>query len=310
MQHGTYVSCDQIAILRTCAHAAQGIICEIDSDLYNDRMWGEGISVICFTACYALALSLEILEIRKGVGGIRWARRALALAGILAHLAYIVNHALPMSGQSSIPLLLSLIMAIFYLSGTFHHQRTAWGLFVLPVVLLLILIHVVKPANLGGMDMPPERSTKMWTWLHLTFLLLGDVGLCVAFLASVMYLVQARYLKHKVRPDHAPRLLSLERLERMSRRAITLAFPLLTSGLLIGLLLMIQTGEMRWWDAKLITAGLLWLALVVLITIRFGLHMSGRRVAWLTILAFLLMVAAFAVSWLLPTQHPTGVLGR
>ncbi len=273
-------------------------------------MIGEKITMICFVSCYALALVTEITAYQSTGRRPSWLCRLFTLAGIFAQLLYIVHHALPMSGQSSILMLLSLIMAIFYLSGTFHHHRTALGIFVLPVVLLLLIVHAIKPIALESMTLPPDRSTKMWTWLHLVFILLGDVGLCVAFLASVMYLVQSSFLKHKARPDHALQLLSLERLERMSRRAITLAFPLLTCGLLLGMLLMIQTNQLEWLDSKVISTGLLWLVMVLVIVVRFGMHMTGRKVAWLTVLAFILLLMAFSVSFFLPTGHPTGVLGR
>ena len=61
-------------------------------------------------------------------------------------------------------------------------------------------------------------------------MLLAAVGVCVGFLASVMYLVQAQRLRAKIPPGEGMRLLSLERLEAMNRHAINLAFPLLTAG--------------------------------------------------------------------------------
>src|SRR5262249_56124815 len=79
--------------------------------------------------------------------------------------------------------------------------------------------------------------------LHAALVLLAAVGVCVGFVASVMYLVQVRRLKAKVPPGRGVRLLSLERLEEMNRRAVVLAFPLLTAGLLVGLALMLQSGE-------------------------------------------------------------------
>ena len=76
--------------------------------------------------------------------------------------------------------------------------------------------------------------------LHGGLLLLAAVGLCVGFLASVMYLVQARRLRAKMPPGQGLRLLSLERLEAMNRRAVDLAFPLLTGGMVVGIVLMFQ----------------------------------------------------------------------
>ena len=59
----------------------------------------------------------------------------------------------------------------------------------------------------------------------------------MAFAAGLMYLVQSNRLKHKRRPRFGFALPSLEQSERLNRGAITLAFPLLTFGLLIGVVL-------------------------------------------------------------------------
>ena len=59
----------------------------------------------------------------------------------------------------------------------------------------------------------------------------------MAFSAGLMYLVQTRRLKSK-RPSRIGLMLpSLEQSERINRGAITIAFPLLTFGLLIGMIL-------------------------------------------------------------------------
>src|SRR4029077_11164785 len=79
--------------------------------------------------------------------------------------------------------------------------------------------------------------------IHAWLLLLAAVGICVAFLASLMYLIQAQRLRSKKLPTAGFRLLSLERLEDMNRRAITFAFPLLTIGVLIGAVLMYQNAD-------------------------------------------------------------------
>ena len=73
--------------------------------------------------------------------------------------------------------------------------------------------------------------------MHGVFLLAGAVSTCVAFAAGLMYLVQSNRLKHKRPARFGFALPSLEQSERLNRGAITLAFPLLTFGLLIGVVL-------------------------------------------------------------------------
>jgi ABC-type transport system involved in cytochrome c biogenesis permease subunit len=126
----------------------------------------------------------------------------------------------------------------------------------------------------------------------------------VAFVASVMYLLQARRLKAKALPGEGLRLLSLERLELMNRRGINWAFPLLMLGLLIGGVQMFQEGARfeAWTDPRVISTIILGLLLAILLHLRYGFHLRGRRVALLTIMAFGLLLIA------LLTQH-TATLG-
>ncbi len=130
--------------------------------------------------------------------------------------------------------------------------------------------------------------------VHGALLLLAAVGLSVGFVASIMYLVQVRQLRAKLAPGQGLRLLSLERIEEMNRRAILWAFPLLTVGLLLGIVLQLQQGAfaLDWSSPKiLITAGL-WVVFAILLYLRYGVHVRGRQVALLTVLAFALLLVA------------------
>ena len=148
------------------------------------------------------------------------------------------------------------------------------------------------------------------------FLLAGAVSTCVAFAAGLMYLVQSNRLKHKRRPRFGFSLPSLEQSERLNRGAITLAFPLLTFGLLIGVVLDLAVRRpasgavgvgvpLSWTDPKVVSAGLMWLVFAVLLHARFRPAMRGRSVMLLTILAFAFLVFTWVgVDVLrLPTAH-------
>jgi ABC-type transport system involved in cytochrome c biogenesis permease subunit len=141
------------------------------------------------------------------------------------------------------------------------------------------------------------QEERFWGLIHGVLLVLAGVGVCVGFLASVMYLVQAHRLKAKILPGDGLRLLSLERLEQMNRRAIAWAFPLLTAGVLVGLALIQNqgtTGTWDWKDPKILGTVVLWLVFAILLYLRYGVHLRGRRVAQLTIVAFVLLVFTLA----------------
>jgi ABC-type transport system involved in cytochrome c biogenesis permease subunit len=94
------------------------------------------------------------------------------------------------------------------------------------------------------------------------------------------------------------RLLSLERLEEMNRRAVNVAFPLLTVGLLVGVMLLFHRPESpeAWTAGKFLGTAGLWLLFVVLLVLRYGLHSRGRHLALGTIAAFAVMLATLAAA--------------
>jgi ABC-type transport system involved in cytochrome c biogenesis permease subunit len=251
----------------------------------------EKISIFCFAASYGVALALEIMHLVSPRPVLRYVGLGFGIAGLIAHLSFLLVRRLPLASPLGSLLFLALILVIFYLYGTVHHRRLAWALFVLPLILGLIGLAVVlrepSVAYENDADWP-----RVWAVAHGILLLLAAVGVCVAFIASIMYLVQLHRLRAKAAPGHGMKLLSLERLELMNRRAILWAFPLLTAGLLIGIALQIHRGDFgEGWTSPKILSGLgLWIVFAILLYLRYGIHVRGRQVALLTMLAFAVLI--------------------
>jgi ABC-type transport system involved in cytochrome c biogenesis permease subunit len=82
----------------------------------------------------------------------------------------------------------------------------------------------------------------------------------------------------------------------MNRRAITGAFPLLTAGLLLGIVLLAQQDSPVWTALKVSSTIGLWLAFALLLYMRYAANVSNRRLAILTIAAFGLLLVTLAAS--------------
>jgi ABC-type transport system involved in cytochrome c biogenesis permease subunit len=213
-------------------------------------------------------------------------------------------------------LVLSWILALIGLYLMVHSPRqVAVGLFVLPMVLALVALAGRFASRTAHWEQW-QGATAFWGSVHGVFLLAGAVSTCVAFAAGLMYLVQSNRLKHKRGPRFGLALPSLEQSERLNRGAITLAFPLLTFGLLIGVVLDLAVrrptagagAPLSWTDPKVVSAGVMWLVFAVLLHARFRPAMRGRSVMLLTIVAFAFLVFTFVgVDVLhLPTAHGRG----
>jgi ABC-type transport system involved in cytochrome c biogenesis permease subunit len=268
------------------------------------------ITLFCFFASYSVALALDLLHQSRPRPVTRMLSLGFGAAGLLAQTLYLAVQRPPLAWQFGWLLVISWVFAIFYLYGALHHNKVAWGVFVLPLVLGLVALAAVfgRPDSTAEM-LPPEflspRDERFWGLLHALLLLCATVGLCVGFLASLMFLFQANRLRVKRPPGQGLRLLSLERLEAMNRRAVAIAFPLLTVGMLIGAVLMSQVVDQLagWTDPRVLATGVLWLAFAVLLRLRYGYHLRGRPAALLTIVGFGLLLLCLALS------HPVGQAG-
>ncbi len=256
------------------------------------------ITIVCFGASYAVALGLELIQLGWPRPIQRMACALFGGAGLLAHTLFLVTQRPSLASQFGLLLFLGWIVAVFYLAGSLHYRQQARGIFVLPVVLILTIVAGLSRPTPGVGQIDNEATAlpgeKFWGYLHAWLLLLAAVGICVGFVASVMYLVQTRQLRAKV--VRGLKLPSLERLERMNRWAINMAFPLLTGGVCIGAGLMFLGNRqvLTWADTRILGAAFLWLVFSLLLYMRYGYHLNGRRLAQLTIVAFVLLLFTLA----------------
>jgi ABC-type uncharacterized transport system permease subunit len=264
----------------------------------------ERVTVFCFAASYAVALVLELWRLLRPRPILRYVSIGFGLAGLLAHtivvarMFYVVVQPSPLVTPAGSLLFLALVVAIFYAYGSIHHHGLAWGLFVLPLVLGLIALAEMLP--------PPETrdDASLWTLLHTerfwgvthgVLVLLAAVGISVGFVASVMYFVQSHRLRAKLPPTSGMKMMSLERIETMNRRAVLWAFPLLTLGMIVGAVLLVHNGTAAQWNSPKILSTLgLWLVFAILLYLRYGVHVRGKQAALWTIVAFALLLLALA----------------
>ncbi len=142
-----------------------------------------------------------------------------------------------------------------------------------------------------------------WLVAHIIALLLAYAALCFSLLSSMMYLVQERRIKSKPRPgvkfsgffDWLP---PLETLERIAHATLEFGFPCMTIGLLIGSVLAQETslGDSYFRDPKVVASFAMWLVYVVLLLVRRGAGLRGRRAAYVSGAVLVVMMAVFVAN--------------
>lgn len=256
----------------------------------------QNVTHACFALSYLLALGFELAHVRGSRPAFRFLALASAAAGLLAHSLFLTLQHPTLATPYGALLAVAWVLSVFSLYGSIHHSRQTWALFVLPVVIGLILLALVYNPTEGSSPTTPSPSwllgERLWGSLHGLLLVCAAVGISVGFLASVMYLVQSRRLRQKTVNSGHLKLLSLERLEDMNRRAVSLAFFMLTVGLLLGTVLLRQYHAFleNWWSMKVLGTVGLWVVFALLLYLRHSKGVPGRRLALGTILAFVLFI--------------------
>ncbi|MFW6033087.1 MAG: cytochrome c biogenesis protein CcsA, partial [Phycisphaeraceae bacterium] len=205
---------------------------------------------------------------------------------------------------------LLLISALFAGAVWYIHLRprlAGLSAFALPVLGLLLAWGVCasqwtyRPFHLDTLH-------PVWNGAHLAGVYLGTLFASLAAMAGGMFLFVQRRLKQKLPLSGLGRLASLETLETLIIRSATLGFVLLTLGLVTGVVILSEGGEIAgggWWaGAKIALATLAWLVFALVMNVRFASSFRGARAAWLAIGGLVLLLATYGVVTALPATAP------
>lgn len=273
------------------------------------------LSVLCFGGTYALALLCDLARFV-----VRWPGRWYATLGLTAlawvvQTAYLADRAwatgqLPVTTVFESMIVLAWVLAAVGLYLIVRAPRpVAVGVFVLPLVLALVAVAGFWAPREDWLVAGWGEAARFWGTAHGILYLVGLVGSCVAAASGLMYLAQANRLKHKRPPRFGFTLPSLEQSERVHRAALTVAFPFLTAGLVVGLAMEVAarhrgTTSIGWTDPKVVSSVAVWVVFAALLHARFRPEMRGRRVMLLTLVAFVsLALATVGIDLLRITSH-------
>jgi ABC-type uncharacterized transport system permease subunit len=266
------------------------------------------ITITCFAASYLVALLLELsrLLFRSGIRGA--VMLGFAAAGFVAHTMFLGYRWFTerewLNSEFDWYLLAAWVLAAVYLYLVAYHRQNPIGLFILPVVLMLVLV-----AQFWASRTPFPKTSGLNGYVaaaHGTFQLLGTVAAAIGFMSGAMYLIQAWRLKHKkIAPKQGLRLPTLEWLQRTTSKAISTSGVMLIGGFLSGALLSrIKYGEVRWSDPVVWSSSVLaaWMVTAGAFNLFYKPARQGRKVAYLTLATFV-MVALTLAAMLMDPHH-------
>lgn len=247
-------------------------------------------------ACYAvgaLHVLVHTLTHKRPLG--QWTVGA-TLLGFALHTAALAQRwseagRFPVMGLHDAASLLAWVTVLAFLLTYLRTGVDALGLVVYPIVFALVLISAASPRSGPG-----QRAALHGALLpvHASLAFVGYAALFVAFAMGILYLVQERELKSRSPRGFYYVIPSLERCDTFSGRSVAVGFGFLTLAMLTGT----QVNEAlygRWWtwDPKELSALTAWVLYVILLVARWRAGWGGRRAAWLSIAAFVLVVGVF-----------------
>lgn len=201
--------------------------------------------------------------------------------------------------------LFGLLIASLFFVVWWIYKAMPMGLFALPVTFFIVFI----PALGNEKYVFPSAGVRIsWLVAHIVALLAAYAALGFSIVASVLYLVQERRIKAKMKPkpgaksDWAPLdwLPPLDTLERVAHATLLFGFPCMTVGLVIGSVLAQETvlGAAYFRDPKVIASFVMWVVYVLLLFVRSTAGLRGRRAVYLSGAVFLVMLAVWAANTL------------
>ena len=219
------------------------------------------------------------------------------VGGFLLHIAYFLSRwfesgSIPITSFFEAANFLGMGIVLVFLVMEFRFKIAALGSFMLPLVIILMTPAMILSDEIRELK-PVLKSG--WLGIHTSLAVLGDSAFAFAFIVSIMYLIQERQLKSKHLGAIFHRMPSLEILDTIGYKALTLGWPLFTLGMLTGSIWANSAWGTYWsWDPKETWSLITWVIYLALLHLR-TIGWRGRKMAFLSVIGFVFVLVSFFV---------------
>jgi ABC-type transport system involved in cytochrome c biogenesis permease subunit len=265
-------------------------------------------------ALYLAALVAYVLHFARRQANVGRAATTLLVAGALSHTFVVgmqtmeVGH-VPVTNASSAISTFVLLLVLAYLYTEMTTEERAMGAFILPLAVALQFIPALHP-------MPEDRADVLhgpMFGIHVSSLLFAYASFALACVIGITYVLLFKEIKAKHLGFFYARLPSLQVLDVMNGRVVTIGWIFLTIGIAVGGIWATQVQgsssdprvqAMSPVDPKILVALVSWGVYSFALFARRAIGWSGRRAAWLSALAFVIVLLNFVpVGYFLTKSH-------
>jgi ABC-type transport system involved in cytochrome c biogenesis permease subunit len=218
-----------------------------------------------------------------------------------------VGH-LPLVGTSAAISAFVWLLGLAYLYVELTSDERSMGVF---VTVLLAVLEIIPALDPTISPRPPLLGSPLFT-VHVVSVLFAYASFALAFVLGVTYVLLFKEIKAKQLGFFYARLPSLQALDVMNGRAITVGWACLTLGVAVGGIWATQVQSspdpraqaMSIADPKILVALVSWGVYSFAVFARRAAGWSGRRAAYLSAIAFVLVLLNFVpVGYFLTKSH-------
>jgi ABC-type transport system involved in cytochrome c biogenesis permease subunit len=234
------------------------------------------------TCFYAVGLLYSMLAlVRRGNMPYGLARGAFRV-GVILHGVAIVDlgmalHRLPVENFFQMLSLCAFWIAALFLMVEWRYQFASTALAHFPLVFVMTLVAAMERPVAVLTDV---RVRETWLAVHIVLVLAGYAALLLAFVASILYLIQERRLKTKRTGKLLATLPPLATLDNLIGGSLGVAFALITVGVILVMMWAFAYSGTSWIGEPRITVSLITWGLLLGVTyLRATAGWRGRKVA-------------------------------
>lgn len=216
--------------------------------------------------------------------------------GLLAHTLVIgfrsseTGHG-PYTTSFEVALFFAWMIVVIYFITEWKYKIKDLGSFVIPIV-FLILLYSAFLSKEAGLPLP-QSDTRFWLTMHRTLSIIGYAAFSLAFGAGIMYLIQEKQVKTKKLGMMYFRMPSLEVLDDLNDKIVSIGFPLFTLGFMTGAIWNEKTNQVLLSIGKTWPMIAVWLIYGLVFFGRLFVGLRGKKAAQGSILGFVAMIFTY-----------------
>lgn len=272
----------------------------------------EQASLVLFWFAFALYIGATVLYAYQFVlrrQKMNWWARFFTGAGFILQTLSIgansmANDGTPLTGPNQL-VLASWALVLLYFVMEHVIRIRVYGAFLIPVAAVLMAAAQLVGGTGVATSLTPEQLNQLDSYgigFHVALIVFANAAFAFAAVSSGLYLFQEGQLKRHRTSRFGRRLPSLATLQTVSRRSVSLGYPIYTAGLTLGVIRAIQVDVAAWWaDPRIMLAGLVWACYGAYLVIVYRHEVSSRASSWVALGGFVLVVILAILARTLPS---------